>query len=281
MPTIQFYIVSGDSPAQASAGLQSAFDSLQSSLFDLKLVLNSKKTKWMLFSRSLFVDDSLSIVTLQGEPIEIVDSYKYLGIWLDTKLSYSVHIEHLVKKLRRKIGFLYRNKSCFSVIARRSLVQSLILSVFDYGDIVYMHASSTVLKSLDAVYHSALRFITGDKYLTHHCVLYEKVNWPSLAARREEHCLLFIYKALIGQLPLYLSSLLTHVNNNYCTRSQSHIRLCIPRVRTEQGKTAFSYYAPDKWNKFQDSMKLEQLIPLNLFKALLRDTLHEECTCFN
>ena len=271
----------GDSPAQATAGLQSAFNSLQSSLFDLKLVLNSKKTKWMLFSRSPRVDDSLCIVTLQGEPIEIVNSYKYLGIWLDTKLSFTVHIEHLVKKLRRKIGFLYRNKSCFSVSTRRSLVQSLILPVFDYGDIVYMHASSTVLKSLDTVYHSALRFITGDRFLTHHCVLYGRVGWPSLAARREEHCLLFIYKALIGKLPLYLSSLLNHVDSNYCTRSQSHIRLSIPRVRTEQGKTAFSFYAPDKWNRLQDSIKLDQLIPLNLFKTLLQETLREVCTCFN
>ena len=80
---------------------------------------------------------------------------------------------------------------------------------------MYMHASSTALKSLDTVYHSALRFITGDKFLTHHCILYEKVSWPSLRARREEHCLLFIYKALLGQLPLYLSSLLTHTDGRY------------------------------------------------------------------
>ncbi len=57
--------------------------------------------------------------------------------------------------------------------------------MLDYGDIVYMHASPTPLKPLDAVYHSALHFTTGDSYLTHHCILYEKLGWSSLTSRSE------------------------------------------------------------------------------------------------
>uniref|UniRef100_A0A0E9QD94 Uncharacterized protein n=1 Tax=Anguilla anguilla TaxID=7936 RepID=A0A0E9QD94_ANGAN len=37
-----------------------------------------------------------------------------------------------------------------------------------------MHASSTTSHLLDAVYHSALCFITGAESLTHHCILYER-----------------------------------------------------------------------------------------------------------
>ena len=116
-----------------------------------------------------------------------------------------------------------------------------------------MHASRSTLKPLDAVYHSALRFITGDSYLTHHCELYEKVGWPSLEIRREQHCMLFIYKALCGKLPLYLSSLLDLKVTGHSTRAQAHIRYTCPRMNSEQGKTAFMYYAPHKWDKLQDS----------------------------
>ena len=66
------------------------------------------------------------------------------------------------------------------------------MSVFDYGDVLYMHASLSTLKPLDAVYHNALRFITGDDYRTHHCLLYEKVGWPSLTVRREQHCICYL-----------------------------------------------------------------------------------------
>ena len=50
-------------------------------------------------------------------------------------------------------------------------MQSLIMSVFDCGDVLYMYASPATLKPPDAVYHSALHFITGDGFLTNHCIV--------------------------------------------------------------------------------------------------------------
>ena len=265
----------------ATANLQTAFNRFQLALINLKLVLNSKKTKCMLFTRSPNTNAFTGIYTLKGEQIERVTSYKYLGFWLDDKLSFKVHVEQLTKRLRGQIGFLYRNRSCFSLSNRKTIVQSVILSVLDYGDLIYMHASRSTLKPLDAVYHSALRFITGDSYLTHHCTLYENVGWPSLVDRREQHCFLFIYKALCGKLPLYLSSLLDPRVTGYSTRSQAHIRFNCPHMNSQQGKTAFMFYAPDKWDKLQDSLKLVNLVSIETFKARLEDTLqHSVCTCF-
>lgn len=65
------------------------------------------------------------------------------------------------------------------------LIHLYTVSVSDYGDILYMHASAATLKPLDSVYHSTLRFITGDSNITHHCDLYAKVGWPSLCVRHE------------------------------------------------------------------------------------------------
>lgn len=61
------------------------------------------------------------------------------------------------------------------------------MSVLDYGDVVYMHASSQCLHALDTVYHGALRFITNLKTLIHHCVLYARVGWSALTIRRQKH----------------------------------------------------------------------------------------------
>ncbi len=159
------------------------------------------------------------------------------------------------------------------------MVQSTIMSVFNYGDILYKHASSIILKALNVVFHSALRFITGDGFLTHHCVLYINVGSPSLAICREQHCLAFIYKALTGKLPPYHFSLL-HFSRSRSTCSSSFIRLDKPCVNTEAGKKAFSYFAPDKLNRLQDSLKLNLLISVAMFKNLLDCVFHMDCTCF-
>ena len=64
----------------------------------------------------------------------------------------------------------------------------MLMSVFDYGDVLFMHASLTLKKPLIAVYHSALWLIPGSSYLTLHCMLYENVG-PSLTVCKEQHCI--------------------------------------------------------------------------------------------
>ena len=114
-----------------------------------------------------------------------------------------------------------------------------MLSVLDYGDVFYRHTTKALLQSLDSVYHSALRFITHRNHSTHHCTLYEMVGWPSLHIRRHKHWLILVFKAVVGQLPLYITSLLTVNRQEYNLRSSRYIILNVPLMTTELGKTAF------------------------------------------
>jgi hypothetical protein len=52
-----------------------------------------------------------SITALDDSDLEYVDNYKYLGVWLDCKLSFQTHIKHLHSKIKSRIGFLFRKKS--------------------------------------------------------------------------------------------------------------------------------------------------------------------------
>lgn len=266
---------------QALMNLQKAFNTIQYTLDKLKLVLNSKKTKYMIFNRTHRKDTDITISTLCGSEIERVGSYKYLGIWLDEKLAFNVHIDQLLKKLKSKLGFFYRFKNCFPYEARKKLVESTFLTIIDYGDLVYMHAASSVLRKLDSVYHAALRFVCGAEYRTHHCILYESLSWFSLYHRRNLHMYVFIAKALLGKLPSYITKFLTFYTNGYGTRSQLHLCLKVPRVFTEFGKHAFSSYAPRVWNDLQNVLKLESLPSLSTFKFILYSTFKESCKCFS
>ena len=111
----------------ATETLQQDFDRLQHSLFNLKLVLNADKTKYMIFSRSSNItDDRLHhITTLTGHNIERVFEYKYLGIWLDQKLTFKFHINTLASKLKQKIGYLYRNKLNFPLLCRKQIIEAV------------------------------------------------------------------------------------------------------------------------------------------------------------
>lgn len=68
----------------AMDSLKNAFNSFQTSLGNLKLVLNAKKkTKCMNFTQSRLSLHYFMIQTLNGTKIERVAFYKYIGTWLD------------------------------------------------------------------------------------------------------------------------------------------------------------------------------------------------------
>ena len=103
--------------------LQTSFNAIQHSFRGLQLLLDASKTKCMLFNRSLSAPACpTSITTLDCSDLEYVDNYKYLGAWLDCKLSFQTHIKHLQSKIKSKICFLFRNKDSFTHAAKHTLV---------------------------------------------------------------------------------------------------------------------------------------------------------------
>lgn len=268
--------------SEAVFKLQKAFNTIQNNLIKLKLVLNVDKTKLMFFSKSNIQCSTMpQITTIQNKVIEVVSSYKYLGFHLDEQLSFKLHIEQLAKRLKLKLGFYFRNKACFSFQAKKQLVAATFLPILDYGDILYMNAPKSHIRALDTIYHAALRFVTNSTSLTHHCVLYELSGQSSLDIKRQSHWYLFVYKAILGQLPTYLSTLLIQPRGgHYNLRSKNYISYHVPTVRTEFGKHAFSYAAPFSWNILQKDLKLDSLIRIDHFKEKIGHLLAMECSCF-
>ena len=78
------------------------FIALQKAFVELRFVLNAGKTKYIyvIFQNTLNVSDDFGTCTLDGAHIDRVPAYKYLGIWIDGKLSFKNHIYELVKNLR-------------------------------------------------------------------------------------------------------------------------------------------------------------------------------------
>lgn len=134
--------------AQAFKFLQSTFDIVQTRVEKQKLLLNADKSKATFISNPSVLPDNIpSVQTVQGDALELVASYKYLGLVIDGELSFKAHMKNLASKLRLKLGFYYRNKAWFSLRARKFLISATFLPVLNYGDAVYMGASTSCLQS--------------------------------------------------------------------------------------------------------------------------------------
>ena len=100
-----------------------------------KLTLNYKKTKYMIFHKKGVSKRLLKKVNLNinKNNIKQVTTFKYLGVYLDNKLSWHEHIQNLQTKLAKFTGVVYKIRN---FVPRKILVMlynSLVGSYLRYG----------------------------------------------------------------------------------------------------------------------------------------------------
>lgn len=69
--------------------------------------------------------------------LESVTSYKYLGVYTTANLNWSTHIEHLIRKANRMLGYFRRNFYHASSSLKLLLYKTLIRSKLEYATPVW------------------------------------------------------------------------------------------------------------------------------------------------
>ena len=124
-----------------------------------KLSLNVKKTKCMVFSlrKSYSVSDD---VTLKGEGIEQVSTFRFLGVIIDSKLCWSDHIQYIKKKMSKGIGILHKAKKILQKESLLTLYNCFIYPYIIYCIEVWGAASLKNLMSVLRLQKRAVRLLT-------------------------------------------------------------------------------------------------------------------------
>ena len=140
--------------------LQSDFDHMLKWFAANRLCINTTKTKTMLFcsKRSTHKQVNLNIYD-SSERIEEVDTFKYLGLYLDRHLCFDDHIDKIIRKVNQRTGFLWRMRNFINQPLAKYLYQSLIHPVFQYCDFIYDGCTITLKNKLQVTQNAALRAV--------------------------------------------------------------------------------------------------------------------------
>lgn len=172
--------------------------------------LSLTKTKYMVFGTKRNIE-SLGL-KLYGESLERVGVFKFLGVWVDEKLTYKEHVSRMVSKCGKVINILRCLVGC-SWGADRNLMlmiyKAMIRSVFDYGCLAYGSAARSTLSKLDVVQSRALRICTGAFRTTPILSLLVEAGEVPLRLRRAKLALNYFVKIKSSGSALPSFSLLT------------------------------------------------------------------------
>lgn len=165
--------------------------------------LNTDKCYSMYFYRSR--EHINCTYCINDNKLNSVSSIKNLGIILSHNLNFQDHIECVVKKSLRVLGYVKRHSSQFKDLDSFKLLYcTLIRSILEYGSTIWSPYTKSNIDFIERVQNRFLNFIAFKFNITIDqddlTPVRSLLNLPTLAARRELADIYFIYKLINNRI---------------------------------------------------------------------------------
>ena len=239
-----------------------------------KLTLNVKKTKCMLIGNSQMLarTDSLDL-KVDGDKIEQVKEFKYLGVWIDQTMKFSTHINKIASKISSAIGIISKISHYLTEKHRKTLYNAMILPHFNYCSISWSTTDNKYLDILEKLQKRAGRMILMVPKLTRTKEVYSTLKWTDLKTKWKINRCIMVHKCLNNNIPDYLHGHFQITNHGYSTRAAKTNKLVNPLFRTVQGQRTFKFTGSRDFNSLPHI--ISSIIDHKSFK---RDTKHHFLT---
>ena len=216
----------------------------------------TKQAKEVIFSRKINKPQHPPTY-FNGHTVSTTNVQKHLGIYLDEKLDFKIHLKEKICKAYRGIGVI---KKLQNVLDRKSLItiyKSFVRPHLDYGDIIFDQPNNNNFNDrLESVQYSAALAITGAVRGTSRVKLYKELGLESLVFRRWFRRLCTFYKIKTLGIPSYLHDIIPNRSHNYSTRTSEAVETFY--CRTNIFKYSFFPYAVVEWNKLDYALRIEK-----------------------
>ena len=207
------------------AGIQQALNGVGDWARNNGFLFSAEKSNAVLFRRSLRRVDVGTFPTLviNDAPIQFADRVRYLGVWLDSKLSLSTHVHYTRARALQRMALL----KCVSgkdfgadrtVLIR--MYKSLIRPILDYAAVILDGSGSRVVQSLECVQNTALRIATGALRTCPVQSLHTETHIVPLSIRRKELTLRYLMKVK-GDIRHPCRNIVAIDDNRHVTRGLS------------------------------------------------------------
>jgi hypothetical protein len=219
-----------------------------------KLSINVSKTFYILFRSSVnnIINNKLLIDACE---VKNVSHIKFLGVFIDDKLSWREHIKYLECKLSAIIGVLSKIRYKVNSEVCNLIYDALIVSQLEYCNIIWASGYKSVLAKLESLQVRALKICNRFDYKLSKLKTFDLSNRLSLTQLNKFNILKFVFLTL-----KYNTSNLFHdfyiINKNrlgYANRMQNNI--FIAGAKTNIRKMFVANAGSILWNKLPDTVK--------------------------
>ncbi|KAK7093701.1 uncharacterized protein [Littorina saxatilis] len=132
---------------------------------------------------------------LHGHTLETVKAVKYLGVTIQSDLCWDDHINNIVSKANKTLGFLRRNLKISSRSVKEQAYKAFVRPILEYASSVWDPHTQKNIDKLEAVQRRAARFVCNRYHNTSSVSrMLDSLGWQSLEERRKLARLSMLYK---------------------------------------------------------------------------------------
>jgi hypothetical protein len=245
--------------------LNSDLDNVKTWCDQNNMVVNTSKTHAMFISsgrKSGHLYENTSLIHYQSESIQCQTQHKLLGITIDSKLSWNIQVDMVLKKCNSLLYLLSRIKSFLSIPSRKLFFNAYVLPHIDYCCIIWGNCNKSLEERVVLFQKRAARLILDKPFDHPSSELFSELNWMRFPERVHFKKALLMYKIFHDLAPDYLkdSFVTTSSIHTRDLRSASNQQLYIPRPNTEMFKKSFTYSGSHIWNSLPLHVKNAQSV---------------------
>ena len=168
-----------------------------------KMKLNIDKC--MVLSVTLKSNPITSHYILHNQQLTPVHSAKYLGVTIDSKLSFNDHVDSTCKKANSALAFLRRNFRLCQRKIKVDLYLTYVKPILEYAASVWSPHTGYAMNKLENIQRRAARFVMSNYSRTSSVTeMLNSLKWNSIKSRYEELRLLTFYKIIHNCVSLSL-----------------------------------------------------------------------------
>ncbi|CAL8109260.1 unnamed protein product [Orchesella dallaii] len=242
--------------------LNDCYAKLKQWCLDNDLVINSAKTKAMFFHKSSdhrSRQTGVCKIELDNTEIEVVSSFKYLGVDIDSTLSFKEHLNRVEKKMNAALGRMYRFKRFFTENLIKTFISCYVVSIPDYCLSVWAIHKESQLELLQSKIN---RYLVAYFYP----VLYKRCNNSKQATLSKAKISLDNLLLRIDLLTISERRKLSLVKiAGKCLVKKTFENWLIPSPRTEEGCLPMFVVSRANSVQYKDSIKWNLINNWNAF----------------
>ncbi len=194
--------------------------------------------------------------------------FKYLGVFVDTHLTFKHHLDYVARKSKQRTAVLWRMRGFISKNLAFQLFTSLIKPLYQYCDFIYDGCSSHVSKQFEVLQNSALKAVRGIPGRYSATQLREEFIVDTLKIGRMKSSCIELYKLLDGNGPQNLVNEFKYREPRRNLRSSTIRELDIRQTRTHMADRDFVIRAATYWKMVPEECRLKESV--NSFKEALK-----------